>query len=280
MRPFTENLLPCAATRGWGIRSAGIVCLVWFALATPARADDQSNPPSLAALPPPNLHLDTTTALPHPLSAADADRYRAIFRLQQRGDWQGADQLIGRLGDTRVLGHVLAQRYLHPTYRSAYPELRDWLVSYADLPEAQQIYRLANARMQKGDTPPREPTAILRRLGTPDSGGEPAEPNWDAGLAAWRVHSMSRAPPRYWNDELRAITNRVRKRDNSVMMSSVMPSLKYCCSGWPLMLVNGSTAIEGFVAGGASRSAAGPALSGAGRAAAVAPSASRPASSA
>jgi soluble lytic murein transglycosylase len=193
MRPFTENLLPCAATRGWGIRSAGIVCLVWFALATPARADDQSNPPSLAALPPPNLHLDTTTALPHPLSAADADRYRAIFRLQQRADWQGADQLIGRLGDTRLLGHALAQRYLHPTYRSAYPELRDWLVSYADLPEAQQIYRLANARMQKGDTPPREPTAILRRLGTPDSGGEPAEPNWDAGLAAWRVHSMAEA---------------------------------------------------------------------------------------
>ncbi len=194
MRPFTEYLLPCAATRGWGIRSAGIVCLAWFALAMPAAADEPSNPPLTAALPPPNLHLDTTTAIPHPLSAADADRYRAIFRLQQRADWQGADRLIGQLTDLRLLGHVQAQRYLHPTaYRSAYPELRDWLAVYADLPEAQQIYRLASARMQKGDAPAREPTAVIRRLGTPDSGGEPAEPNWDAGLAAWRVHSMAEA---------------------------------------------------------------------------------------
>ena len=195
MRPFTENLLlPIAATRGWGIRSAGIVWLTWLALAGPAVADDQGSPSLTAALPPPNLHLDTTTAIPHPLSAADADRYRAIFRLQQGGEWQGADQLIGQLGDPLLMGHVLAQRYLHPTaYRSAYPELRDWLEHYADLPEAQQIYRLAGARRQKGDGPAREPAAVIRRLGTPDSGGEPTEPNWDAGLAAWRVRSMAEA---------------------------------------------------------------------------------------
>ena len=30
------------------------------------------------------------------------------------------------------------------------------------------------------------------------------------------------------------------------MMSSVMPSLKYSCSGSPLMLAKGRTAIEGF----------------------------------
>ena len=40
----------------------------------------------------------------------------------------------------------------------------------------------------------------------------------------------------------------VRKRDSSVMMSSVMPSEKYSCSGSPLMLVKGSTAIDGLVA--------------------------------
>ena len=34
--------------------------------------------------------------------------------------------------------------------------------------------------------------------------------------------------------------------DRSVMMSSVMPSAKYSCSGSPLMLANGSTAIDGF----------------------------------
>lgn len=194
MRPFTEYLLPCAATRGWGIRSAGIVCLAWLALAVPAAASEPSTAPLTASLPPPNLHLDTTTAIPRPLSAPDADRYRAIFGLQKRGDWRAADQLIGSLEDPRLLGHVLAQRYLHPTaYRSSYPELSNWLARYADLPEAQQIYALALARQQKGDAPPREPTAVIRRLGTPDSGGEPTEPNWDTGLAAWRVHSMAEA---------------------------------------------------------------------------------------
>ena len=34
------------------------------------------------------------------------------------------------------------------------------------------------------------------------------------------------------------------------MMSSVMPSEKYCWSASPLMLVNGSTAIEGLTEGG------------------------------
>ena len=46
--------------------------------------------------------------------------------------------------------------------------------------------------------------------------------------------------------ELRAMTNSSENRDSSVMMSSVMPSLKYSCSGSPLRFVKGSTAIEGL----------------------------------
>ena len=47
--------------------------------------------------------------------------------------------------------------------------------------------------------------------------------------------------------ELRAITNSQRMRDRAVMISSTMPSAKYSCSGSPLMLSKGRTAIEGFV---------------------------------
>ena len=47
------------------------------------------------------------------------------------------------------------------------------------------------------------------------------------------------------NDELRAITKNQRSFDSAVMMSSLMPSEKYSCSGSPLMLVNGSTAMAG-----------------------------------
>ena len=42
------------------------------------------------------------------------------------------------------------------------------------------------------------------------------------------------------------MTKNQRNRDSAVMMSSVMPSVKYSCSGSPLMLTNGRTAIEGF----------------------------------
>src|SRR6266403_3471527 len=57
---------------------------------------------------------------------------------------------------------------------------------------------------------------------------------------------MSTVLPLYVNDEFRAITNKDFNRDKEVMMSSAIPSAKYSCSGLPLMLVNGSTAIEGL----------------------------------
>ena len=43
-----------------------------------------------------------------------------------------------------------------------------------------------------------------------------------------------------------AITNRLRKRLSSVMMSSVIPSLKYSCCGSPLMFTNGRMATVGL----------------------------------
>src|SRR5215510_11885522 len=52
--------------------------------------------------------------------------------------------------------------------------------------------------------------------------------------------------PLYENDEFRAITKSEWKRDSSVMMSSVMPSVKYSCSASPLMFKNGKTAMEGL----------------------------------
>src|SRR6266567_2760651 len=42
------------------------------------------------------------------------------------------------------------------------------------------------------------------------------------------------------------MTSRPDTFDRSVMMSSVMPSLKYSCSGSPLILLKGRTAIAGF----------------------------------
>ncbi|MFQ5468379.1 MAG: hypothetical protein ACE5DS_09630, partial [Kiloniellaceae bacterium] len=95
---------------------------------------------------------DSTEALrlPEILSSADAGLYRNIFTLQERGKWRAADKRIARLVDKRLMGHVLAQRYLHPTaYRSKYKELRDWMAKYADHPDAKRIYKLALKRRPK-----------------------------------------------------------------------------------------------------------------------------------
>src|SRR5437868_8512188 len=42
------------------------------------------------------------------------------------------------------------------------------------------------------------------------------------------------------------MTNSQRMRESAVMISSTMPSAKYSCSGSPLILAKGNTAIDGF----------------------------------
>jgi hypothetical protein len=60
------------------------------------------------------------------------------------------------------MGHVLAQRYLHPRcYRSEFLELSNWLKMYNDLPQAKRIYRLAIKRMPKGYKRPPTPSKAL-----------------------------------------------------------------------------------------------------------------------
>jgi soluble lytic murein transglycosylase-like protein len=151
-----------------------------------------------ALLAPPIQAIDSAGGVPRPLSELDAERYRQIFRVQERGDWYAADRLISRLDDIRLLGHVLAQRYLHPTaYKSSYSELRDWLAKYADLPEARRLYFLALARKPADAPPPVAPVARVARIGNPDGRTEPASPSWQAGLAAWRAGRMAEAAQQF-----------------------------------------------------------------------------------
>lgn len=96
--------------------------------------------------------------LPQILPDADVTLYQDIFELQEDGKWKDADRLIAQLKDKVLMGHVMAQRYLHPTrYRSRYKELKAWMAKYADLPEAGQIYKLALRRKPKNWLRPRAP---------------------------------------------------------------------------------------------------------------------------
>ena len=111
-----------------------------------------------------SAHADRT-ALPRVIAAGDAARYRRIFELQEKGSWRAADREIGKLGSRLLMGHVQAQRYLHPTkYRSRFNELERWLRYYADHPEAQRIYRLAMRRKGKSSRRPKQPTALKPKI--------------------------------------------------------------------------------------------------------------------
>lgn len=171
------------------------LCVCGLAQAPAGRADDDSL--RYARLDPGPERPSRIGELPQALSVEDAGRYRMIFELQRDGRWREADPLIARLRDRLLLGHVLAQRYLHRAYKTSYPELASWLESYADLPVAANIHRLAVARHTPGQKLPitpvegflggygqelgtRESTALARRL-------------MSNGLEAWRRRDYARA---------------------------------------------------------------------------------------
>jgi soluble lytic murein transglycosylase-like protein len=100
------------------------------------------------------------------LSAADVSQYRMIFALQDKGRFDQADRLVARLNNRLLLGHVLAQRYLHPTdYSSTFEELAGWLDVYADHPQATRIHKLAAKRRPAKAPAPTAPVATRRENG-------------------------------------------------------------------------------------------------------------------
>ncbi len=92
------------------------------------------------------------------LSFQDEINYKKIFELQELCEWKKADKFIFKIENKILLGHVLAQRYLHPRcYKSKFIELTYWLKKYNDHPQSKRIYRLAIKRMPKGYKSPSKP---------------------------------------------------------------------------------------------------------------------------
>ncbi len=99
--------------------------------------------------------------VPAILSNADRDRYRKIFTFQENGRWGPADKIIKKLDNRLLMGHVLYDRYMHPTkYRSKYVELSRWLKSYADHPGARRVYKLAVKRRPANYKRPKNPGRV------------------------------------------------------------------------------------------------------------------------
>jgi soluble lytic murein transglycosylase-like protein len=128
-----------------------IPVVIGLGVALPAEAAPQPEPAVRAPGP-----LESLS--PALLGVNDIKLYRQIFRLQEDGDWAAADRLIARLENRVLVGHVLYQRYMHPSgYRSQFAELSAWLESYADHPDADLVYRLATRRRPGGVPQPQDP---------------------------------------------------------------------------------------------------------------------------
>ena len=97
-------------------------------------------------------------SMPQPLSSLDVANYKRLLELQRVGDMKKAIREMGRVKDPILKGHVLAQRYLHPTaWRSSYNELSSWLSVYNDHPDASRIYWLAKRRQPAKVRAPKAP---------------------------------------------------------------------------------------------------------------------------
>ena len=150
-----------------GTMAAGLAAMPPSALAAgkPPPAPSES-----AALTEGAVETWTTDRLPSILGETDVSRYRVIFSLQKNGEWKAADKIINTLENRVLMGHVLAQRYLHPTkYRSRYRELKAWMDQYADHPDARRLYKLALRRRPKNWKMPKPPT-VQRLAGSGHDG--------------------------------------------------------------------------------------------------------------
>ena len=85
--------------------------------------------------------------VPTPLSAHDAELYSHAFQQEADGHWAAAVRDLSNVSDPLLKGHLLARHYLSNSSRPSVDELRMWMADNADLPQAEDIYRLA---MEKG----------------------------------------------------------------------------------------------------------------------------------
>ncbi|OYW09708.1 MAG: hypothetical protein B7Z53_02415 [Rhodospirillales bacterium 12-71-4] len=100
---------------------------------------------------------DRAAGFPQPLAPSEAARLRRIFDLQARGEPLPAAREVERLEDRRLLGHVLADRWLRPGAEPPLHEVVDWLTHHGDHPDAPAIHAILARRAPPGMALPAAP---------------------------------------------------------------------------------------------------------------------------
>ena len=98
---------------------------------------------------------------PQPLAPSDAARLRRIFDLQSRGEMVAAQRETERLDDRRLMGHVLADRWLRG-HEPTVAELLAWFGEHADHPDAPALHAMLVRKAPRGiSLPPAPPSDML-----------------------------------------------------------------------------------------------------------------------
>ncbi len=84
--------------------------------------------------------------VPKVLNDTDVQEYRQMFRLQRQLQRPQVAAMVSGLDDRLLMGHLIAERLLHPYTRTPYKDLQRWLSYYHDHPQANDIHTLAEKR--------------------------------------------------------------------------------------------------------------------------------------
>lgn len=137
--------------------------------------------------------------LPQPLADGTATRLRRIFEMQGRGDDEGANRELGRLGDRRLTGHVLAHRWQREgAERPGIEDLQAWLRRYSDHPDAPALHAMLVRASGPDDTIPRAPgeralSPTAEQDALPSSGGGPRGAGIDSAQYRRAANGEARA---------------------------------------------------------------------------------------
>src|SRR5471030_2450857 len=80
------------------------------------------------------------------LTADDAAAYSSAFQSASKGDFDAADKAPAQVSDKSLLGYLQFQKLIWPAAKATYGELTAWLKTYADLPGAGRIFKMAQYR--------------------------------------------------------------------------------------------------------------------------------------
>ncbi len=164
IRPLLGGVvLSVASCAGIGVLAA--------AQKTESRMEQAQTPPPAAARAQAAAPVQTAMSLPRPSSPApggvaglpavlppsEASRLRRIFDRQAAGDFAAAARETERLEDRRLLGQVLAHRWLQPGAQPTAAELQAWLARHGDHPDAPRIHALLGRLLPRGAALPPAP---------------------------------------------------------------------------------------------------------------------------